>query len=91
MSMECIKVKSESLTNKNYKKADEEALDLVYDRDFLESMQDFFGVGQGTSFFLTSKEEILKDESLFPYFDFRNKILKFGDTFGYEETYDLWY
>ena len=67
ITVEIGKVKIESLTNKNYKKADEEVLKLVSDEDFLNKMYSYFKVGEvGTEiifkqwFYLPPKEEILE-------------------------------
>lgn len=84
--MECVKIKYEFLDEGNYKNTDKQALNLVYDKMFLRACLEFFGEG-GDYFFLPSREEILNEEALFTQLEFRNSILKFGDAFGYEETY----
>lgn len=98
ITVEIGKVKIESLTNKNYKKADEEVLKLVSDEDFLNKMYSYFNVGEvGTEiifkqwFYLPPKEEILELQKLNKNPSFRNEVLKFGDTFGYDEIYELQY
>jgi hypothetical protein len=88
MSMECVKVKFEILDKK---RVDKEAQKLLYDREFLRACLAFFGQDSSDNFFLPSKEEILNEEALFTQQDFRNLVLKFGDAFGYDATYNVWY